>query len=123
MGAWLSAACAIHCLLLPIVVGILPFVGLQVLASEGVEYAFIGAAVVIALLSALWGLKRHGLLRIAAAFACGIGVVLLGFTIGEESAQGRIVMAIGAVGLIASHRMNRRLCESCPCDAPGEPDA
>jgi hypothetical protein len=120
LGAWVGAACAVHCLVLPVVVGVLPFLGLQFLAEEGVEYAFLGVASLVALLSALWGLHRHGALRMVAAFACAIGVVLLGFTIGEETAEGRVVMAIGAIALVASHRANRKLCESCPRDPEGD---
>lgn len=120
LGTWVGAACAVHCLMLPLVVGVLPLLGLQFLAEEGVEYAFLGVASLVALLSALWGLRRHGALRMVAAFACAIGVVLLGFTIGEETAEGRVVMAIGALALVASHRANRKLCESCPRDPEGD---
>lgn len=120
MGTWLGMACAVHCLALPLFIGVLPFLGLQFLADEGIEIGFIGIGVTFALLAALWGVRRHGALRVAAAFAAAVGVLLLGFRIGEETVEGRVVMAIGALALVLSHRTNRKLCASCPEDGDAQ---
>ena len=51
-----------------------------------------------------------------AIFSAAIGVMLWGYQMGEETIEGRLVLAAGAFALFISHRLNRRLCESCPED-------
>jgi hypothetical protein len=37
VGAWMSIACAVHCALMPLVVTVLPIIGLEFLASHAIE--------------------------------------------------------------------------------------
>lgn len=116
IGSWLSLACAVHCLALPVIVGVLPLLGLQFMADERIEIGFLAIGATFALIATLWGLHKHGAVRVVAAFSAAIGVMLWGFHIGEETVEGRMVLAAGAFVLFLSHRLNRRLCESCPED-------
>ena len=52
-GATASLACAVHCALMPLVVTLLPLVGLGFLADERTEWALLG-------LSAPAGVKQSG---------------------------------------------------------------
>ncbi|MDE2824930.1 MAG: MerC domain-containing protein, partial [Gemmatimonadota bacterium] len=58
IGVFVSSACAIHCLALPLVVTFLPIVGLGFLAGEPAEYAIIGA-VLLAAGSVVSGVRHH----------------------------------------------------------------
>ena len=116
VGSWLSLACVVHCLALPVAVGVFPLLGLQLLEDERIEIGFLVIGATFALIATLWGLHRHGAVRMVAIFSDAIGVMLWGYQMGEETIEGRLVLAAGAFALFISHRLNRRLCESCPED-------
>ena len=116
VGSWLSLACVVHCLALPVAVGVFPLLGLQLLEDERIEIGFLVIGATFALIATLWGLHRHGAVRMVAIFSAAIGVMLWGYLMGEETIEGRLVLAAGAFALFISHRLNRRLCESCPED-------
>ena len=97
IGSWVSLACVVHCLALRVAVGVLPLLGLQFLEDERVEIGFLVIGALFALIATLWGLHRHGAVRVVAVFSAAI-------------------LASGAFALFLSHRLNRRLCESCPED-------
>ena len=116
IGSWLSLACVVHCLALPVAVGVFPLLGLQLLEDERIEIGFLVIGATFALIATLWGLHRHGAVRMVAIFSAAIGVMLWVYQMGEETIEGRLVLAAGAFALFISHRLNRRLCESCPED-------
>ena len=116
VGSWLSLACVVHCLALPVAVGVFPLLGLQLLEDERIEIGFLVIGATFALIATLWGLHRHGAVRMVAILSAAIGVMLWGYQMGEETIEGRLVLAAGAFALFVSHRLNRRLCESCPED-------
>lgn len=47
IGVWVSFACSIHCLLTPIVLGILPFAGHAFIDNSFLEYALVGTSVML----------------------------------------------------------------------------
>lgn len=118
VGSWVSLACIVHCLALPVAVGVFPLLGLQLLEDERIEIGFIVSGATFALIATLWGLHRHGAVRMVAIFSAAVGVMLWGYQMGEETIEGRLVLAAGAFALFISHRLNRRLCEACPEDTP-----
>ncbi len=59
VGATASFLCAIHCALLPFVLALLPFLGLEFLASDRFERGFVMFASVLALFALIRGYRRH----------------------------------------------------------------
>jgi len=114
LGAGISVACAIHCALTPLLVGLLPFVGLSFLAEERTEAWIIGAVVVLATGSALWGFKRHRELRAVMAFVGAVGLLLMGRWLGHEHPLGVPLTIAGGVAIAGSHWLSARLCKTCP---------
>ncbi len=114
-GAAASWLCAVHCLVMPLIVSFLPLLGTSFLAGEGGEYVFIGFSVVIAALSLLPGyFKQHGKIRILILFASGIGFVIFADVLFEESIIGKTAFSlVGAICISFSHFLNRRLCLDC----------
>lgn len=112
-GACLSFACAIHCIAMPLLVTILPLIGLGFLTSEPAELVIIGGAVVLAMVSIVWGVRHHRSWR---AFL--ILVVALAFiTTAHMAAEGTyevILHSTGGVLLASAHLLNRHLCKTCP---------
>lgn len=59
MGFSLSMLCAIHCLFFPILLVILPLMGMGLLLNATAEKAFVIGSVAMAALSLCWGFKIH----------------------------------------------------------------
>ena len=114
-GVAASWACAVHCLALPFLVGVLPLVGLSFLLEETTERVFIGISVVIAVFGLLPAyFREHGKLRSIFLAAAGIGLIVLTHFLFEENLTAKILFLIAGAGLIsAAHLLNRRLCREC----------
>lgn len=112
-GACLSVACAIHCLSMPLLIAVLPLIGLGFLANERAEMYLILGAIVLAVGSLAWGVRHHRSWR---AFL--ILIVSLAFIVTSRTAvEGTFEMvfySIGGVLLASAHLVNRHLCKTCP---------
>lgn len=112
-GACLSFTCAIHCLAMPLLVTILPLIGLSFLVSEPAELAIIGGAVVLALGSIVWGIRHHRSWRAFLVLVVGIAFIATA----HSSAEGVfevILHSSGGILLATAHLVNRHLCKTCP---------
>lgn len=114
VGATASLVCAMHCALMPLVVTLLPLLGLAFLADERVEWALVGFSAAIGIISLCWGYRVHRSRRALAILAVGLGLLAAG-RIAErrEEPWGVALVVAGGVGVAASHLINRRLCHSC----------
>lgn len=82
VGATASFACAVHCVALPFVLGLLPLIGLGFLASHAFERVFVVCAVLLASGSMLTAYRRHR--RPQALMLMVPGIVLLVFGVGVD---------------------------------------
>lgn len=141
VGMIASTACAIHCAAVPMLLGVLPVIGLGFLAKEWFEWMMVGIAAVVGL-TAMWrGHKKHHHHRPVCFFISGLVILLVALIfwqcncslpkrwvfdtqtkqmvliqIGSVSPWRAILMALGGLCVAASHFMNARLCKSCePC--------
>ncbi|MBK7584382.1 MAG: MerC domain-containing protein [Myxococcales bacterium] len=109
LGVIVSAACVVHCMAMPLVLSLLPALGLSFLANDGVHEVLAVLVVLLAVLAFVPGYRVHhlkyvpviggfGVIVLAgAAFAPGLGLVV-------ES----VLTAIGGGVLVFAHVMNRR---------------
>ena len=103
-ATWLSAACAVHCLLVPVASALVPLVGVSGEASRlDDRYEDWLHVLVVAggLLSLLVGYRRHREARIAAAMALGMALYLAGHA-AERAWYGVVISVIGGLGLAAA---------------------
>lgn len=114
-GITASWLCAVHCLALPFLIGVLPLVGLSFLLEETTERVFIGISAALAALSLLPAyFGEHGKLRSIFLAAAGIGLIVLTHLLFEENLTLKIIfLVIGAILISAAHFLNRRLCRAC----------
>lgn len=113
-GATISWVCAIHCLLMPFVIMLLPLVGLSFLADEKTEWIIIGISVIVGLISLLPSyFSLHKQLRVLMIFIAGIGLITFSQLTFEESIWKYPFVILGAVFITLAHLINRRLCYSC----------
>jgi hypothetical protein len=123
-GIVVSAACAVHCTLLPLVAGVLPFLGLRHFADERVEWLFIAGTGLIGVVGHTRAFVLHhqhagpGLL-----FAAGLGLVIVTRLFGGESTLEPIALVAGGSFTAAAHWLNLRLCRCCTvCAGDNEGD-
>lgn len=125
-GATASLLCALHCALLPLLLALLPAMGLGFLADHRFERAFVVFSVSLALLSLGFGFRRHR--RLAAFLFMAPGVVLLaiGSVIDPEhtGSMHAILVSLGGFLIVAAHVSNLRLAhghdhgDGCRCGLP-----
>jgi hypothetical protein len=122
MGATASLTCAAHCALMPMVVTLLPLVGLGFLANEKIEWLLVASSATLGLTSLCLGFRKHKRRRTLAILAIGLAFLALG-RISEERHLGGwsvIVVVLGGSIVAASHLINRKLClacRHCQCEA------
>ncbi len=110
-GALASMLCAVHCALLPLIFGLLPALGLGFLAAHGFEQVFVSFAIVLASISLIYGLRKHGSYRAFGLLIPGIILLVVGVLLGVDHSNPwhALIVSIGG-GLIAlSHILNMRL--------------
>ena len=114
-GATASFLCAIHCALMPLVVALLPLLGLSFLASEPVEWALLAASATLGSLSLCLGFRKHRKRRVFMVLAIAIALLLAGRIFHEHhfGAWGPILMVIGGLSMMGAHLLNHHLCHSC----------
>ena len=118
VGAGLSFACALHCILTPVVGATLPLLGLSFLASEMTEIVLLSFAMILAIGSLCWGFRLHKSSRVFLPLGAAVGVIVTGRLFAEDTAEIVLVVA-GAVLLATSHRLNWLLCRTClDCNHP-----
>lgn len=121
-GAFASLLCAIHCALMPLLITLLPLVGLGFLATEPVEWALVATSAVLGVSALRLGYREHGKRRALAVLAVGLTLLVLGRVseAREWGAWGVPVLVIGGCTVALSHVFNARLCRSCRACSSGE---
>lgn len=70
-GMWITTVCAIHCLLLPLILPLLALAGLAFIGEDLLENAILGLSVVVGLVSLVGGARRHGEWRLLVPLLVG----------------------------------------------------
>jgi hypothetical protein len=112
LGIAASSLCLVHCLAMPLVVGILPLVGLKFLEGHPAHVTLAFFVLTFALLAIVPGYLKHRRGDILAMMLVGVGLVLYAtflaqFTLGE-SAEIPII-TVGNLILVFTHLRNRAL--------------
>jgi ABC-type Mn2+/Zn2+ transport system ATPase subunit len=112
LGAGLSLACAAHCMATPLLLSLLPFVGLGFLADESVETLLLGTSLVLAVGSLCWGFRIHHQRRTLLLLGAALLLIVGGRLSSEETTE--VVSVVLGAGLLAcGHLLNRHLCKTC----------
>jgi hypothetical protein len=114
-GATTSLLCAIHCAVLPLVVTLLPLVGLSFLADERTEWVLLGLSALLGVTSLCLGYRAHRRRRALVVLSIGLALLALGRMSEEREIETFGVPLIVTGGLIVAgaHWINHRLCRAC----------
>lgn len=111
LGATASFLCALHCAALPLVIAVLPALGLSFLADHRFERGFIIFASVLALTTLVIGFRRHQRFRAFWFLVPGITLLIAGIFIDTDHATfgHAILVSIGGTLVALAHLTNLRL--------------
>jgi hypothetical protein len=122
LGSVLSSLCAVHCMCMPVLIGLLPVVGLSFLASNKFEHI---ACVSMILLAAacLWsGCRVHRKWGLLVLLVMGAAIVIYTQFGGQPEEKDTrtdwheaVAMAIGGSLIAVSHFINLKLRAPCHC--------
>jgi hypothetical protein len=108
-ASWLSLACAVHCLVMPVALAVLPVLGASSFAlDEGLDHALSALVIVSATGGAIWGYRRHHDPRFLVATALGLVCYLAGHAL-EPSWYGAVGAVLGALTLATSSFLSARI--------------
>lgn len=108
LGIAASVACAIHCAILPLMLGTLPILGIELIDNVRFEYFMIFLAFVIGAYSLWHGYRRHHHSKVPVlVFSAGI-VFLVAKQVWHEFQYWLLPIAI--LMIVAAHFMNYKAC-------------
>ncbi len=116
IGITATSLCALHCILLPILLPILPLMGLSFLADHTWEHVFLLMTAALGTIALFSGFRRYHK-RLYPFYLLYLGVAL--YWIKHDFSQAAEIYFItgGASLIIAAHFINIKLCNSCKdCD-------
>ena len=110
-GATASFLCAVHCAALPLVIAVLPAIGLGFLANHKFERGFVAFASVLALSTLFLGFRRHRQFRAFWFLVPGILLLAAGMIVDfdQSATLHAVLVALGGTLVAVSHVTNLRL--------------
>lgn len=112
IGIAATSLCALHCILLPILLPALPLLGLSFLADHTWEHVFLIATAVLGTFALFSGFKRyHRKLYPFYLLYLGVAVYWMKHSFAEDFQA--IFIVLGASLIVAAHFINMKLCNSC----------
>lgn len=112
VGIWTSSLCALHCLLLPILITVLPFVSASFFAEAWFEKTILSLSMIIGFWALLTGFYRyHRQLYPLYSLLLG-GLIYWNKDMFGEAYEPLTVVS-GALLIVAAHVINIKLCKSC----------
>jgi hypothetical protein len=112
LGAVGSLLCAIHCALLPLLIAVLPSLGVAAWLGEDFERGFVLFATMLGLFSVVWGYRRHGAVRALGLLLPGLATLWTGTLydpLHHALVPHAIAMTFGGTLVGLAHLANLRL--------------
>jgi|SRR5690554_3442720 len=106
-GIWVTTLCALHCLLLPVILPLLSLIGLSFLGEELLERMILGTSIVVGLIALFSGMRKHTRFYPLVLLIAGGFVYWHKDSLGEMAEP--LIIFIGAGLIIAAHWVNLRL--------------
>lgn len=115
-GIWLAYACAVHCALMPFLIGYLSLNGMGWIATESTEWSIIIVSLGIGLLRLSFSyFKEHRKAEPVLLFLCGVCVVCFakGILVHTPQAMEPAGTVAGCLMMGTAHFRNQAKCKFC----------
>ena len=134
LGVGVAIICAIHCLLTPILVVLLPLIASTFWVNENFHFWMLSLVVPLTAFSFFIGCRRHHDVLLVLLAIIGIGFLFCGVVFGCSSCHGghhfpsftdlknfphgfeSVFTTLGGSFLVFAHIRNYRLCRKASCD-------
>ena len=114
-----SAFCAIHCLCLPLLLGVFPALGTSIFGQDPFHVLLLWLVIPLSLVALSLGCKQHKSRLVIAAGLSGLAFLIAAATLGHDilgETGERIATVTGAVAIAIGHLRNFILCRRLDCD-------
>ncbi|GAA5132275.1 MerC domain-containing protein [Thalassotalea piscium] len=116
IGITATSLCALHCILLPVILPALPLLGVSFLADHVWEHVFLIITAVLGSIAMLSGFKRYHR-KLYPFYLLILGVIIYWQKHDFSEAVQPFIIALGALLIVTAHFLNIKLCNSCkPCE-------
>jgi MerC mercury resistance protein len=109
LGSVASFACAVHCALTGLALGVLSSAGLGFIGNHSLEVFFIGSTIALGIWAVINGFRVHHQWHPALLFGCGLTMIYLAHAI----EPGWIFSVLGGAFLITFHWVNQKKMRQC----------
>lgn len=112
LGATGSLVCAIHCALLPLLIALLPSLGVAAWLGDGFEQGFVVFASLLGLSTLVWSYRRHRAVRALGLLLPGLAALWIGVLyapLHHSVVPHAVVMTFGGTMVGLAHLANLRL--------------
>ena len=111
VGLAASFLCALHCATVPLLLALVPALGLEFGGWTDIDQAFVVFATLLGLTTMTLGYRRHRMARAWALLLPGLALIWAGsFTrLHDHGAAHAVVMVLGGFALAAAHGINLRM--------------
>ncbi|GAB56760.1 hypothetical protein GPUN_2646 [Glaciecola punicea ACAM 611] len=112
LGVWLASLCALHCLLLPILIPLAPLIASSFVADAWFERVILSGSILVGFAALFIGFYQyHRQLYPIYSLVLGALIYWNKHMFGE--AYEPVTIAVGALLIIIAHVTNLRLCKKC----------
>ncbi|MDO6426148.1 MULTISPECIES: MerC domain-containing protein [Thalassotalea] len=119
IGITATSLCALHCILLPVILPALPLLGLSFLADHTWEHVFLLVTGILGSIAMFSGFKRYHK-RLYPFYLLILGLVIYWMKHDFSEQAQPFFIIIGATLIVAAHVINLKLCNNCKrCDEHG----
>lgn len=112
IGITATSLCALHCILLPVILPALPLLGIGFLADHMWEHVFLIVTAVLGSIAMFSGFKRYHK-KLYPFYLLMLGVVIYWQKHDFSETVQPLFIMIGATLIVAAHIINIKLCNSC----------
>jgi len=112
IGITVTSLCALHCILLPVLLPALPLLGLSFLADHAWEHFFLIVTAILGTFALFSGFRKyHKRIYPFYLLFLGVGIYWIKHDFSEELQPYFIIL--GASLIVAAHVINLKLCNNC----------
>jgi len=112
IGITATSLCALHCILLPVILPALPLLGLSFLADHTWEHVFLVMTAILGSFALFSGFKKYHK-RLYPFYLLFLGVFIYWIKHDFSEALEPYFIILGASLIVAAHVINIKLCNSC----------
>ncbi|XQW84728.1 MerC domain-containing protein [Thalassotalea piscium] len=112
IGITATSLCALHCILLPVLLPALPLLGVGFLADHVWEHVFLVVTAILGSIAMLSGFKRYHR-KLYPLYLLLLGVVIYWQKHDFSEAVQPYIIILGAFLIVTAHFLNIKLCNNC----------